>query len=56
MTPIDGENPPTTTPVVSDFRNELRGIPDVELTNDSDADFRIAVSAIRADAGGKSPG
>jgi hypothetical protein len=42
--------------VISDFRNELRSIPDVELTNDTHADFRVSVSAIRADAGGKSLG
>jgi hypothetical protein len=42
--------------VLSDFRNELRSIPDVELTNNAHADFRVSVSAIQAKTGGESIG
>jgi hypothetical protein len=34
--------------VMSDFRNALRSIPDVELTNDAHPDFLISVSALQA--------
>jgi len=53
LEPASKENPDI---VMSDFRNALRSIPDVELVIDEHADFRISVNALQAKISGNPVG